>query len=404
MGKKGLISIIALFLCVILFILSLQFYLDTRRHLLFEQANQQSVDTVYVRADSQEMRLAINKSLEAQRQTAITKTIHKTSPAITGIHVTRIRQYSSNPFFSDPFFSRFFPNNVYKKKIQSLGSGVIISEDGYIVTNAHVLGENAIEVYATLSGGERFKTEIIGSDALTDIALLKIKSETPLPSVDLGNSDDIIIGEWVIALGNPFGLFDVSNKPIATAGIISSLNMNFGETESGHVYQDMIQTDASINSGNSGGALINMDGELIGINTFIFNAGNNSSGGSIGIGFAIPINRVQEIVDYLKKNGEIARNWDFGITGQPLTQSIIDYYDLDTDHGIIIIDVQKGKAGEKAGLQVADIILAINNQEVKNNQDVINIINNSYLKIGDKIQALINRNGAELSMEIELIE
>ncbi|MFA6618609.1 MAG: trypsin-like peptidase domain-containing protein [Candidatus Neomarinimicrobiota bacterium] len=404
MVKKGLFSVIALFLCVVLFILSLQFYLDTRRHLLFAQANQQSIDTLYVQANSQEMRLAINESLETQRQTAITQTIKKTSPAITGIHVTRIREYSNNPFFSDPFFSRFFPNNVYKKKIQSLGSGVLISEDGYIVTNAHVLGENAIEVYATLSGGERFMAEIIGSDALTDIALLKIESDTPLPSVELGDSDEIMIGEWVIALGNPFGLFDVSNKPIVTAGIISSLNMNFGETESGHVYQDMIQTDASINSGNSGGALINMDGELIGINTFIFNGGNHSSGGSIGISFAIPINRVQKIVDHLKRDGEIARNWDFGIAGQPLTQSIIDYYNLDADHGIIIIDVQKGKAGEKAGLQVADIILAINDQEVRKTQDVIDIINNSYLKIGDKIQALINREGAELSIEIELIE
>jgi serine protease Do len=165
----------------------------------------------------------------------------------------------------------------------------------------------------------------------------------------------------------------------------------------------MIQTDASINSGNSGGALVNMSGELIGINTFIFN-GNTGSSGSIGIGFAIPINRVQEIVEHLKEYGKIARNWDFGISGQPLTQSIIDYYHLDTDHGIIIIDIKEGKAGDKAGLKVGDIILSINQQTVQRNQDIINIINNSYLKIGDKITALINRDGAELSLEIELIE
>lgn len=404
MEKKGLISIIALGVCTLLFILSLQFYLDTRRHLLFEKINHQSSDTVYVPINGLEDRIKANNSLETLRQTAITNAINNTSSAITGIHVTRIREYINNPFFSDPFFSRFFPNNVYKKKIQSLGSGVLISDDGYIVTNAHVLGENYIEVYATLTGGERFQADVIGTDALTDIALLKIKSDSPLPYVKLGNSNEIIIGEWVIALGNPFGLFDVSNKPIATAGIISSLNMDFGETGSGHVYQDMIQTDASINSGNSGGALINMDSELIGINTFIFNGDNNNSGGSVGIGFAIPINRVQEIVQHLKHDGKIARNWDFGISGQPLTQSIIEYYHLDTDHGIIILDIQKGKAGEKAGLLVGDIILSINNQEVTRIQDVINIINNSYLKIGDKINALINRNGAELSLEIELIE
>jgi serine protease Do len=147
-----------------------------------------------------------------------------------------------------------------------------------------------------------------------------------------------------------------------------------------------------------------MDSQLIGINTFIFNGGNNNNGGSVGIGFAIPINRVQEIVDHLMSHGEIARNWDFGISGQPLTQSIIDYYNLDTDHGIIIIDIQDDKAGKNAGLQVGDIILSINNQTVTHNQDVVDIINNSYLKIGDSIIALINREGAELSLEIELIE
>ncbi len=403
--RKGIMSIVALIICTLMLILSLQFYLDTRRHLLFEQIEQRNSDTLRIQDQDPETRLSLNKTLEDQRNTAITRAIEQTSNAITGIHVTRIKKVSNNPFFTDPFFSRFFPNNIQKKKIQSLGSGVLISEDGYIVTNAHVLGENAVEVYVTMSGGKRYLAEVIGTDALTDIALIKIESEIPLPYVKLGNSDEIIIGEWVIALGNPFGLFDVSNKPIATSGIISSLNMNFGETESGHVYQNMIQTDASINSGNSGGALINMVGELIGINTFIFNGGStNGNGGSIGIGFAIPINRVKEIVEHLKTHGEIARNWDFGISGQPLTQSIIDYYNLDTDHGIIIIDIQEGKAGAKAGLQVGDIILSINNQIVTHNQDVVNIINNSYLKIGDSISALINRDGAELSVQIDLIQ
>jgi serine protease Do len=377
---------------------SLQFYLDTRRQLLFETIRE--MDSTRQVISVPEDREQINERLENQRQTALTRAISMASPAITGIHVTRIKQYASNPFFSDPFFSRFFPNNIYKKKVQSLGSGVLISPDGYIVTNAHVVGEDEVEVYATLMGGARYKAEVIGKDALTDIALLKIDAND-LPYVSLGDSEDIIIGEWVIALGNPFGLFNVSKKPIVTAGIISSLHMDFGETESGHVYQDMIQTDASINSGNSGGALINMNGELIGINTFIFN-GSNTGSGSIGIGFAIPINRVKEIIEELKSHGEIPRNWDFGISGQPLTQSIIDYYGLDTDHGIIITAIKAGKAGEKAGLQVGDIILSVNDQTVMRNQDVVNIINNSYLKIGDSIQALINRNGTEFSVEIKL--
>ncbi|MEA2077306.1 MAG: trypsin-like peptidase domain-containing protein [Candidatus Marinimicrobia bacterium] len=398
--KKNIISIIALIVSVILLIVSLQFYLDTRRHMLIDSI--QAIDSTYSYQSTPQERDQINENLRTERETAITGTIFNTSSAITGIHVTRIKQYTSNPFFSDPFFSRFFPNNVYKKRIQSLGSGVLISSDGYIVTNAHVLGENAVEVYATLMGGARYPAEVIGTDALTDIALLKIDAEN-LPYIKMGNSDEIIIGEWVIALGNPFGLFSVSNKPIVTAGIISSIHMDFGETESGHVYQDMIQTDASINSGNSGGALVNMSGELIGINTFIFNSSTGGSG-SIGIGFAIPINRVQQIVYDLKNHGQIARNWDFGISGQPLTQSIIDYYNLDTDHGIIIIDIHEGKAGEIAGLQIGDIILSVNNQTVMRNQDVINIINNSYLKVGDSIIALINRDGTEFSVQIDLIQ
>ncbi len=392
--KKGMFSVIALIVSLVLLILSFQLYLDTRRQLLIQEIQQ--IDT-----SRTTQRIIKNNDITQARETAITQTISSSSPAIVGIHVTRIKQYTNNPFFNDPFFSRFFPNNIYKKRIQSLGSGVVISENGYIVTNAHVLGENAVEIFVTLMGGTRYPADMVGIDPLTDIALLKIDVNN-LPYMEMGNSDDIIIGEWVIALGNPFGLFNVSNKPIATAGIISSIDMNFGETESGHVYQNMIQTDASINSGNSGGALVNMQGELIGINTFIFSGDNTGNHGSIGIGFAIPITRVNYIIEDLKTFGTIDRDWDLGISGQPLTNSIIDYYQLDTDHGIIIIDIQKGKAGYKADLHIGDIILSINNQEVNRNQDVIEIINTAYLKIGDSITALINREGREFSVEIPL--
>ena len=393
--KKGIYSVIALIVGLILFILSFQLYLDARRTALLAPQHMPDILETPSRAE-------ISEEIGRSRQTAITHTIEKASPAIVGVHVTR-EQITQSPFFSDPFFNFFFPNNRNKRRVQSLGSGVMISRDGYIVTNAHVLGENAVEVYATLTGGKRHAAEIIGVDPLTDIALLKIEGEE-FACVKMGDSDDIIIGEWVIALGNPFGLFDVSDKPIATAGIISSIRMNFGETGSGHVYQDMIQTDASINSGNSGGALINMNGEFIGLNTFIFSGTQYGEGGSIGIGFAIPSNRIRQVVEELKTHGKIERGWDFGLSGQRLTQSIIDYYKLDTDHGIIILDVQKGKAGDIAGLKVGDIILSINDQEVNRLQDVIDIINTSYLKTGDKINALIHREGREFSVEIPLMK
>lgn len=389
--KKGFLSIVALIVSIVLLILSLQLYLDTRRQLLFDAVKRQDTTLPQILPDS----------LHNTRETPITRTIEKVSGAIIGVHVTRLQQYTHDPFFGDPFFNRFFPNNIFRRKIQSLGSGVIISDDGYIVTNNHVLGKNALEIYITLSGGSRHKAELVGADPLTDIALLKIDAED-LPFIEMGDSDEIIIGEWVLALGNPFGLFEVSNQPIVTAGIISSKHMNFGETDQGYVYQDMIQTDASINSGNSGGALVNMHGELIGINTFIFSGNSGGSGGSVGIGFAIPINRVRDIVRQLREKGSIERNWDLGISAQSLNPSLIQYYGLDTDHGVIIIDIQKGKAGDKAGLKVGDIILSVNNQEVRNNQDVIDIINTSYLKVGDRIRLLISRDGSELSVELTL--
>ncbi len=387
--KKGFLSIFALIISVVLLILSFQLYLESRRELPHEEKPLQiQIPQVFP-----------GDSLCCERESAITHTIENIAPAIIGVHVTRIQQYSSNPFFNDPFFRQFFPNSIQRRKIQSLGSGVIISPDGYIVTNSHVLGENAVEIYVTLPGGKRYKAELVGSDPLTDVALLKINVEN-VHYIKMGDSDAIMLGEWVLALGNPFGLFNVSNQPIVTLGIISSLHMNFGETEEGYIYQDMIQTDASINSGNSGGALVNIRGELIGINTFIFSG--NDKGGSVGIGFAIPINRVKAIAEELKKEGKIERNWDLGISGQPLTQSLIRYYNLDTDHGVILIDVQPEKAGDRAGLKVGDIILSVNDQEIRRNQDVIDVINTAYLRVGDSVRLLIYREGREFEVQIEL--
>ena len=229
------------------------------------------------------------------RKNAITNAIEKVSNVVVGVNVTKIKQQRLNPFF-DPFWDDFFPQKrTYK--VESFGSGVIISSDGYIVTNQHVV-QSATEIIITMVGGEKHEAKIIGIDELTDIALLKIEKDD-LPQINIGDSDKLIIGEWAIALGNPLGLFNVSNQATATVGIISGINMDFGQKRSGRVYQNMIQTDASINPGNSGGALVNAIGELIGINTFIM-TGDSYSEGSIGIGFAIPINLVMEIINDLK--------------------------------------------------------------------------------------------------------
>ena len=226
-----------------------------------------------------------------ERHNAITKAVAKASPGVVGINVTAIEEYT-DPFFrffeDDPFFRYFFGDRFkYRVPVRSLGSGFIISPDGYIVTNDHVVG-NAKEIVVTLSTGEKYKARLVGRDPVSDIAVLKIDAKKNLPYLTLGNSDDVIIGEWAIAMGNPFGLFELGNKPTVTVGVISAVKMNLHSVE-GRVYRDMIQTDAAINSGNSGGPLLNALGEVIGINTVIYTPNQ----GNVGVGFAIPINRAK---------------------------------------------------------------------------------------------------------------
>ena len=198
------------------------------------------------------------------RHNAITRAIEKIGPTVASINVI---QDVVVPFGGDPWFNYFFPEMFYhKRKARSSGSGVVISPDGYVITNSHVV-ENASEVFVSLQGGKEFSAEIIGIDHISDVALLKLDGRD-FQYASLANSDNLIIGEWVIALGNPLGLFEINNQPTATVGIISAVEMNFGEMKGGQVYKDMIQTDAAINMGNSGGPLVNSEGKVIGINTF----------------------------------------------------------------------------------------------------------------------------------------
>ena len=349
---------------------------------------------------------ANTSNLYISRHNAITKAIEKVSPAVVGINVTQIKQHSAHPFvdpffspFSDPFFEDFFRPKMRKYKVKNLGSGVIISSDGYIITNSHVI-ENADEIIVSMSEGKTYNAEIIGSDDLTDIALIKI-NEINLPNVKFGDSDSLIIGEWVIALGNPLGLFDISNKPTATVGILSGKSMDFGQKESGRVYQDMLQTDASINSGNSGGPLVNSEGNVIGINTFIMTNSNYTSG-SIGIGFAIPINRVIEVSNILKLNGEIDRSFATGIHVQPLDESMKIFLDINDDIGVIINDIEIGSSGEKSGLKVGDVILTIDDIGIKSINDILRVIEEGLYKANDIIVLKVLRDKLELFFELEL--
>jgi len=339
-----------------------------------------------------------NDEITNSRENIITNTVKKVSPAIVGINVIEIRQYRDpfSSFFDDPFFRQFFGNRGNSsQKVQGLGSGYIISPDGYIVTNDHVAG-NATEITITMTDGSHHEANIIGSDPVSDICLLKIDSEN-LPYVELGNSNDIIIGEWVIALGNPFGLFELNDKPTVTVGVISATGMNL-EPINDRYYLNMLQTDAAINGGNSGGALVNSIGQVIGMNTLIYTAGGVQ--GNIGLGFAIPIDKVKRIVTELKTKGKIDRDFQIGMSIQSIDAGIMRYYDLKSNKGVIITKVLPNTPAETAGLKSGDIITEIDGYKISNEQTIFGVF--QEFRAGQEIEVKIIRDNSELTKKMKL--
>ncbi|MEP7235537.1 MAG: trypsin-like peptidase domain-containing protein, partial [Ignavibacteriota bacterium] len=283
-----------------------------------------------VRSNGISDRDSANDNVTSSRHNAITRAVAIASPAVVGINVTAIReQQYYDPFadFSnDPMFRQFFGNQrrggyTQKYKVEGLGSGFIISPDGFILTNDHVAG-NATKIIVTTTGGKQYDAKLIATDPIQDVALVKIEAEN-LPFLKLGNSEDLSIGEWAIAMGNPFGLFKLNDKPTVTVGVISNTGVNLG-LEQGKNYRGMIQTDAAISSGNSGGPLLNANGEVIGINAVIRStAQSNEGAGSIGLGFAIPINKVKTIIEDFRSGKKINRNFgNLGFIGQTLDDEI----------------------------------------------------------------------------------
>jgi serine protease Do len=334
------------------------------------------------------------------RSNIITETVKNVSPSIVGINVIEIREYK-DPFFSffdDPFFQRFFGNRgTYNQEVKGLGSGYIISSDGYIVTNDHVAG-NATKITVTLTDGRSFDAKIIGTDSASDICLLKIDGDD-LPFVTLGNSDDIIIGEWVIALGNPFGLFELNDKPTVTVGVISATGMNL-DAINDRFYLNMIQTDASINGGNSGGPLVNSLGEVIGMNTLIFTSGNNS--GSIGLGFAIPVNKIKRIIEELKEKGSIDRNFEIGMRIQTIDEGIASYYHLKSAKGVIVTKIYPNTPAEKGGIEVGDIIIEVEGFKINNENSIFSVFHE--FRSGQTITVKIIRDEKELTKQMKLVK
>jgi serine protease Do len=334
-----------------------------------------------------------DNDISASRKNAITETVQKISPAVVGINVTAVQQV--NPFGSffnnDPFFKQFFGQ---QQKIKELGSGFIISNDGYIVTNDHVAG-NATEITVTLTNGKDYKAKLIGSDQSSDICLLKIEG-SDLPFINFGNSDNNMIGEWVIAFGNPFGLFTLNDKPTVTVGVISSTGMNL-EPIDNRFYLDMIQTDAAINGGNSGGPLANSIGEVIGMNTIIY---TNGGAGNIGLGFAIPANKIQKIIKQLKEKGNVDRDFAVGLNIQDVDESIANSLKLNNDRGIIVVQTIPNTPASKSGIKDGDIILQLDKYAIANKQTLIGAF--QQFNTGDTVTVKILRDNKEITKHMIL--
>lgn len=316
--------------------------------------------------------------------------LEKVTPAVVNIATEgRIRQ-NMNPLFADPFFRRFFnvPDQPVERKTSSLGSGVIVdAERGLILTNNHVIA-NADQITVTLRDGRHLEAEVVGTDPETDVAVIKVPADN-LTDITTTDSNNISVGDFVVAIGNPFGLGQT-----VTSGIVSALSRSGLGIEG---YEDFIQTDASINPGNSGGALVNLRGELVGINTAIF----SQTGGNIGIGFAIPINLALQIMEQLLETGEVKRAF-LGVSMQDMSPELAEAFGLKRQGGAIINQVIDGSPAEKAGIKAGDIVLAVDGKKIRNAEDLRNRV--GLLPVGKKVRMTILRDGKERKLTVDVSE
>ncbi|WP_248914339.1 Do family serine endopeptidase AlgW [Pseudomonas moorei] len=309
------------------------------------------------------------------------------APSVVNLYTTKVINKPSHPLFEDPQFRRFFGDNSPKQKRMesSLGSGVIMSPEGYILTNNHVTS-GADQIVVALKDGRETLARVIGSDPETDLAVLKIDLKN-LPAITVGRSDSIRIGDVALAIGNPFGVGQT-----VTMGIISATGRNQLGLNN---YEDFIQTDAAINPGNSGGALVDANGNLTGINTAIF----SKSGGSQGIGFAIPIKLAMEVMKSIIEHGQVIRGW-LGIEVQPLTQELAESFGLSGRPGIVVAGIFRDGPAQKAGLQLGDVILSIDGEPASDGRRSMNQV--ARIKPTDKVVVQVIRNGKELKLTTEI--
>jgi len=314
--------------------------------------------------------------------------------SVTNISSTQIVRTPNSPFANDPFFRYFFNDQddafgYRERRAQSLGSGVIVSPDGYVLTNNHVV-EQGVEVTGTMPDQRELRAKVIGADPATDIAVLKIDASN-LPTMPWGDSSQLKVAEWVLAIGNPYQL----NQSV-TLGIVSATGRRLEQRLAS--YEDVIQTAAAINPGNSGGALVNARGELIGINTAIF----SETGGYQGIGFAVPSNLARHVMNELVKYGEVQRGTITGITLQPLTTRLAEQLGAPNTHGMVVVNMQQRSDAYAAGLRPGDIIVSFNGTTVEDQSHFVRLLSDA--KIGSTVTLGLLREGRAISVKVPIVK
>jgi len=334
-------------------------------------------------------------SISASRKTAITRAVERATPAVVSVNVIQTQQVPVNPY-QDPFYDFFFGRqraNVMQQDVQSMGSGFVISSDGYIVTNQHV-ANGASKITIAFADGRTLPATLIGSDQGTDLALLKVETDEALPHLTFELNDGAIVGEWAIALGNPFGLFQASD-PTVTVGVVSALGRDL-QPQDNRYYLDMIQTDASINRGNSGGPLLNALGNVIGVNTAIF----TESGGSVGIGFAVPAEKAVRVLEELRDNGFVDRAYYTGLRGRTLPDRWAQTLGLSEARGVVVENVDPGSPAEDAGFKPYDVILKVANEPITNQNDFVGRL--FEYRPGDVVPMEVVREGEMVRINMKL--
>ncbi len=335
------------------------------------------------------------------QEDAFARMAAEVGPAVVSVNVVQVYSKKVQPFRSrDPYLDRYlqeFFETPMEYRQSGVGSGVIIDEQGYILTNEHVVG-SADEIEVVLSDGRKFQGVIQGTDPLSDLAVIKIEADN-LPVAKLGNSDTVKTGQWVMAIGNPFGAFMSNPQPTITVGVVSALHRSFSYRgmDQHRYYGNLIQTDAAINRGNSGGPLVNLAGEVIGISAIIY----STTGGYQGIGFAIPINRAKRVLDELVAGEKVKYGW-LGVQVQPLTPELVSLFNFPDDKGALVADIVADSPAEKYGLKKGYLVRRIDDKVIDNPNDLVDLV--THLEVGQQVNIIVWHDGREIPVKVTIGE